>query len=375
MRKILIANDLLKGGGVEAILKELVLYLKKKDYEIWLVIPDCTQAEVVELFGAEINFMRCVRPSAKISRFVMGRYIYKMCSVLCDMLMWLKTALVGFDVAIALKEGPIMRNTTAVCAKKKFAWIHSDYNLMHWTKTCFRSNEYECRCMAKFDKTVCVSKAVADSVVNTIGDPGNLCVRYNPINALKIYDLAKEECHETCKTDVPLFVSVGRLAYPKNYDMLIDVCCELSRSYSFETWIIGDGPDREALQNKIDQQKVECVRLLGNKENPFPYLRQAEVFISSSLCESYGLAVQEALLLGIPVIAVECPAIAETLDTRFGILCDPSIHSMKEAMEQFLQDSQKIRNYRNCIHEHYLSHDVYENRLEEILQLWEDDSA
>lgn len=371
MKRILIANDLLKGGGVENVLDNLVRYLLKCGNEITLMIPNCSEYEARSIFGDDIKVYPSMRKLKDIKKYSLHWFFDRGLYILQKQFYRIRLSIMRYDVAIALKEGPIMKELAWVYAKKKYAWVHADYNMMHWSSYCFRSVEHERKCMKKYQNVVCVSKAVMKSVIKTVGDPGNLCVKYNPLDFRRIRAKAMEPCMMKKETDGLLFVSIGRLAYPKNYALLLDVCNELSKEYSFELWIIGNGPDYRELQKKLDTYQTNCIKLLGGKTNPFPYLQQADVYISVSLVESYGLAVQEALILGKPVIAVKCPAIEESLDSSFGLLIDSTYQELKHSLEDVLADPQKILAYRSSIKKQYYAEDKFEQRLLEIEKLWE----
>lgn len=371
MKKILIANDLLKGGGVENVLENMVCYLLKQDKEITLMIPGCTKKDAQDFLGKKIKLYPTMRTLMKVKRYSLSWFLDRGLFVIQKQLYRIRFFLKQYDVIIALKEGPIMKEIAGLYAKKRIAWIHVDFNFMHWTEGCFNSDEDERKCMIKFDKVVCVSKASADSVIQTIGDPGNLCVRYNPMNYIEIIEKSNEFCPEKKSTDGFLFVSVGRLAYPKNYSLLIDVCSELSKNYDFELWIVGDGADRTEIQKKIDIFQLKNIKILGNQNNPYSFLKMADAFVSTSICESYGLAIQEALILGVPVVTVECPAIKEVFDTRYGIMVDNSFSDLYNAMEKMILHPELLDEYKKNIEHYYKTEELYEKRLQDICNLWE----
>lgn len=371
MKRILIANDLLRGGGVENVLESLVHYLIKRGNEVTLMIPNCSEHEARSIFGDDIKVYPSIRALKDVKKYSLYWFLDRGLYILQKQLCKIRLSGMKYDVMIALKEGPIMKELAWVYARKKYAWVHSDYNMMHWSSEYFRSAKHERKCMKQYQNVVCVSKAVMKSVIETVGNPGNLCIKYNPIDYRKIRVKAKEPCRVKKQTDGLLFVSIGRLAYPKNYALLIDVCNELSKEYFFELWIIGDGPDYQELQNKLDTYQTNCIKLLGGETNPFSYLQQADAYISASLVESYGLAVQEALILGKPVIAVKCPAIEENLDSSFGVLTDSTYQGLKDSLEDILSNPQKILVYQDSIEKQYYVKDKFEHRLLEIEKLWE----
>lgn len=371
MKRILVANDLLKGGGVENVLENLVRYLVKCGNEITLMIPNCSEREARSIFGSDINVYPPMRNLKDMKRYSLHWFFDRGLYILQKQFYRIRLSTMRYDVAIALKEGLVMQELACIYAKKKYAWIHVDYQFMHWTEGCFKSNDKERTCMQKFDKVVCVSHTVADALIATVGDPGNLCVKYNPINADRIMRLSKQTCKQQKNSERFLFVSAGRLEFPKNYFLLLDVCYALGKKYDFELWILGDGQDRKGLEEKIQQLSISNVKLLGNQNNPYPYIKAADAYISASICESYGLAIQEALILGAPVITTECPAIKEVFDTRFGLLTDNSFPALYNAMEKMIIDPNLCKEYRHNIEQYYSTKDLYEKRIQDICNLWE----
>lgn len=371
MKRILIANDLLKGGGVENVLENMTRYLLKGENEITLMIPDCSQKEAESLFGGNIKVYPQMRKLKDMKKYSFYWFWDRGLYILQRQFHRIRLSLMQYDVVIALKEGAVMQEMARIYGKKKYAWVHVDYGFMHWTEGYFKSKDGERKCMQKYNKVVCVSQAVVDSIVATIGDPGNLCVKYNPINVDEIIRLSKQPCQQQKKNEKFLFVSVGRLEFPKNYSLLLDVCASLGKKYNFELWILGEGADRKILEKKIQEMSISNVKLLGNKNNPYPYIKTADVFISSAVCESYGLAIQEALVLGVPVITTECPAIKEVFDTRFGIMVENSFSALYDAMEKMIVDSDLCRIYGNNIEQYYSTECLYEKRSQDICDLWE----
>ena len=371
MKRILIANDLLKGGGVENVLENLTRYLLERGNEVTLMIPNCSEYEARELFGETIKVYPSMRILRDLKKYSLYWFFDRGLYILQKQLYRIRLSLMHYDVVLALKEGPTMQELAKISAKKKYAWVHTDYRYMHWTDYCFKSNDDERMCMQKFDKVVCVSQSTAESVVATIGDPGNLCVRYNPIDVDRIAQLSREPYLQKKRNNKFLFVSVGRLVPQKNYSLLVDVCAALEKKCDFELWILGEGPDRQGLENRIKQLPVKSVKLLGNQNNPYPYIKVADAFISAAIWESYGLAIQEALTLHVPVITTECPAIKEVFDTRFGLLIDNSFSALYDAMEKMILNPDLCQEYQNNIEQCYCTEKLYGKRLHDICSLWE----
>lgn len=133
-------------------------------------------------------------------------------------------------------------------------------------------------------------------------------VIYNGIN-LELIGKKAEDCTDLSFMDGKVnLISVGRLSKGKGLLHIIKIMPELIEIFpNIQLILIGDGEQRECLERITKRlQLQEYVIFLGRKENPFPYLKQADLFVFPSYYEGFGLAFVEAMSLGIPVIAADC---------------------------------------------------------------------
>lgn len=141
----------------------------------------------------------------------------------------------------------------------------------------------------------------------------------------------------------PVILSVGRLSPEKNFSLLIRSFAQLRPQASPPRLaIIGDGPERPALQKLIDRLGLsERVRLLGQCENPFAYMRRAAMFVLASRFEGFGNVLIEAMACGIPVISTDCPVGPHEIleGGRYGTLvATDDADALTEAIEARLRD-------------------------------------
>ncbi len=176
----------------------------------------------------------------------------------------------------------------------------------------------------------------------------------NPINIERITSLADSpddfqpgiirdtSWEDFGKYSCPTIVAVGRLVEVKHYDRLLLLAKELKRRKitNFYIGIIGAGPMRCALETAIRAKRLRsCMRLYGYKDNPYPYIARADVFVHTSDSESFGMSVVEAMVLRTPIVAWKNPAIASLLTDGRGILCD-SIPQMADAILQIVNNKE-----------------------------------
>ncbi len=108
--------------------------------------------------------------------------------------------------------------------------------------------------------------------------------------------------------EVPVILAAGRLAYQKGFPHLLTAFRRVLDSHPADLWILGEGPDRAALEKQIvDLQLANHVKLLGFQDNPQDYMRRATVFVLSSLYEGFGNVIVEAMACGLPVVSTDCP--------------------------------------------------------------------
>jgi glycosyltransferase involved in cell wall biosynthesis len=163
------------------------------------------------------------------------------------------------------------------------------------------------------DHVIAVSEGVRSDLVRNFGvSPGRVSSIPNP------YDLDRIAQDAEAEPELPLperfIVSVGRLVGSKGFNDLIEAYARANPEASL--CILGEGPERERLENRLARSGLDRkIRLLGYAQNPFAIVRRAELFVSASRCEGFPNAMAEAMALGVPVVATDCPSgPAEILD-------------------------------------------------------------
>lgn len=369
MKKILIMNNLISGGGVEKVMVNLANNLPENEYKITILTPDF-DSEFYNYYDKSVDYWHINKKQFKSSSFIFRKInnllkkIYRL-----KMIHLINTN--NFDIAISIKEGSIMKFISELNVPKKIAWVHVDYSVFHWTKGSFKLGQ-ELECMKKFEHVICVSNCVKESVIKTIGDPGNLIFKANPIDEKDILIKSVEDVTYNYQDASPLFMSVGRLCEEKGYDILLNVCKKLNeRGYKYRLDIIGDGEERKSLEYLIENNQLHNIRLLGSKANPYKYLKYADWFISTSRAEGYSLVTQEAAILSIPIIATDCSGVKELLghNNEYGIVTEIDENSIYNAMVSAIDNENLHRHYKERIIECAKTISI-KARLEEIQKLF-----
>lgn len=194
------------------------------------------------------------------------------------------------------------------------------------------------------DNIVAVSKGTAKDLAKVINiDPKSITCIYNPIVNDGLIEAGDEAVDHPWFHDssVPIVIAIGRLEHQKDFGTLITAFSKVRKQMRCRLMILGDGSEREMLTALVERLGLsDDIAMPGFAPNPHAYTKKADLFVLSSRFESLANVVVEAMALGTPVIATDCPSgPAEALDGgRFGRLVkveDPDM--MAETILDVLQ--------------------------------------
>ncbi len=195
------------------------------------------------------------------------------------------------------------------------------------------------------DLIIAVAEGVKRDLVSSFGAPSEkIVVVHNPIDLELIRQRSSEPLEQApyAGNNIRLVVAVGRLVKLKGFDLLIQAFARPARQFGAKLVIIGDGEERETLQELVtDLGLADSVFLIGERENPWKYMARADLFVLSSLTEAFPSVLGEALAVGKPILATDCsPGVREyLLNGECGQLCTPGdVGSLANGIEQLLAD-------------------------------------
>lgn len=162
------------------------------------------------------------------------------------------------------------------------------------------------------DAIVAVSRGVKSDLETHVGikSPA-IQVIYNPVVSPLLYNKAQQSVgHPWFEDHHKVVLAVGRLNKQKDYPTLIQAFAKVyKKAVDLRLIILGEGEERQHLQNLIDDTGLsDVVRLPGFADNPYAYMQKAAVFVLSSKWEGLPGVLIEALALGTPVVATDCPS-------------------------------------------------------------------
>ena len=213
---------------------------------------------------------------------------------------------VTYDLAISFLT-PHRIVAEKVKAKKKIAWIHTDYTRV-WVDA-----EDELKVWQKYDYVASISGDVTNTFLQVFPSLAPKIVEIentlSPTFVRKraeLQNVDKEIRHEGAIT----LLSVGRFSDAKNYDNVPDICKRLinETKLNIKWYIIGYGGDEALIRKKIKEAGMEeHVILLGKRSNPYPYIKACDIYVQPSRYEGKSVTVREAQMLCKPVVVTNYP--------------------------------------------------------------------
>jgi len=353
MKKILFVMPGLSVGGLERVQVSIANALSKKGHDVTVMIlnPEYTLAKELDKRVKLVHKPYKPHKIMKKIPYIRGKFY--------DDGMWetrasakkLYNYYVGqekFDVEIAFFRGLSIKIVSGSTNKNsiKIAWVHSDFAQCYGYTNNFKNIDETKKAYREFDKIVTVSKQAKESFSKVIGIEENVCAVYNLLDIEDILNKSNETI-DIVKQKTTI-MSVGRVVELKGFDRLINVAERLNNDgFDFDLWIVGDGSQREELQQIVEQKNLTNVKFLGSQANPYKYMKQADLYVCSSRYEGYNLTVAEALILGVPVLSTHCTGPCEILDDgKYGVIVENSEEGLYAGIKDLLEHPEKLAYYK-----------------------------
>ena len=233
-----------------------------------------------------------------------------------------------------------------------FAWIH--FSLTFGEKLSADKIEKYKKQYKKYEKILAICDTMRDEFVKILGmDEKKVELVYNPIDLETIRKKAEniDKKHEDyLKKDY--FLQVSRLTEQKQPEHLVDIYYKLKQQGIKEKlYFIGNGEKIELIKQKIREYNLENdVVLLGQIENPYPFFKNAKLFVHTAKYEGLPTVLLESLAFGTPVVAYDCPTGPKDIlgkNSEYGKLISLNDKDtfVKEVYE-LMKDDEKYENYR-----------------------------
>lgn len=350
MKKIIIVQDALYLGGIE---KSLINFLRKhsNDYDITLLLfnPDSPMVEQVpknvkimtigKLFSIMGYSRGYLKKNYKFGYFVkcilygFARLFGRRAST---RLLWLFCRKIkGFDFALSYAHplpstrfngGAAEFVLSKVKAKDKVCFIHCD-----WKNAGVQSKRND-KLLKDFDWVACVSNSVRQRLLSMIPElKDKAIVVYNETDEENVRALAKEGTFEYDNNFINI-ITVARIVEGKGIDRAINALYETGRK-DIRYYLIGKGNARERYEQLSREKGLdEQVFFMGEKENPYAYMQEADYLLLPSAHEAAPMVFGEARALNLKIITTDTLSAREMVTARDGIVCENSAKGIENIL-------------------------------------------
>lgn len=368
-KKILFMVINMNIGGTEKALLTMLSEIDKERYDVTVLmleqyggffkdIPDWVNIqyldyykEIKDIINKPLHILSFEELKiGKLSKSIKYLYLYLLSKISKERSLVLKNILKSYpdidteyDLAVAY-AGPMDFISYFVAnkikARKKVQWIHFDI-----TKIGLNYN-FAKKIYSKFDKVFVVSESAKEKVIGKIPCIKNKVeVFYNIVSSGLIKRLANEERFIDEFKGVKI-LTVGRISKEKGQQLTVPVLAKLKADgYKVRWYCIGDGNYRNHIEDLIKKYDLEDdYILLGSKSNPYPYMKDCDIYVQPSLHEGYCITLAEARCFNNPIVATDFTGAREQLvETECGLVADISEDGIYTKIKEIL-DNFKLNN-------------------------------
>lgn len=397
MKNVLIASFDMEVGGVERSLISMLDNFDYKNYVVDLMLHR-HQGDFMDLVTNKVNLLDeisqyttfrksigeifkdkqysigLVRIVSKINANLIGRTkritepgYYQMQLMWKYALPFLPKVDKEYDVAISYLW-PHYFIADKIRAKKKIAWIHTDYSTIEPDKSM------DLKMWNKFEYIVAVSEACKNSFLKKYSKLENKVVVIENITSPEFIRKMANENIENPMTNDNRFkiITVARLSHAKGIDNAVRALKMLKdRGYNDIAWyVVGYGGDEVMIKDLIKNLKLEAnFILLGKQTNPYPYMKEADLYVQPSRYEGKAVTVGEAQILSKPVMITNYTTAKSQVRNGFdGYIIELSIEGIASGIEKLYKDSVMRKKLTNNCSETDYSNSYELDKLYEVIE-------
>ena len=350
--KVLVLHGHLSMGGEERVLLNVLKNLVELNYDVDLLITwdhrenNLFENEIPEKINYEFLFENYDGKSKIIKEIFRLRakssYLKKVEKIVKER---------KYDIVIDYSSN-LLKYKDLDIKVPVFAWIH--FSLTFGEQLSADKIEKYKKQYKKYDKILAICDTMRDEFIEILGmDTNKVELVYNPIN-LEIIQKKSENVNPKYENYLKedYFLQVSRLTHQKQPEHLVDIYYKLKQlGIKEKLYFIGNGKKIELIKQKIKEYKLENdVILLGQIENPYPFFKNAKLFVHTAKYEGLPTVLLESLAFGTPVISYDCPTGPKDIlgkNSEYGELIP--LNDKDEFVEkvyELMNNNKKYENYR-----------------------------
>lgn len=255
-----------------------------------------------------------------------------------------------YDVAISFQQGfPTFYLATKVTSKKKAARVNIDMIKAIYNQDFCRKYYDQC------DTVVVISDALKEQLflTNYVTDKNKIKVIFNVFSVDFIRKMAEDSAFSDVYRGLRI-VTTGRLVEQKGYHLAVNAAEILKKQgLDFRWYFVGEGEKRAELESMITEKRLQKnVILLGMKPNPYPFMKNCDIYVQTSLFEGFGRTVTEAKILSRPIISTNFPSIYDQIeDGKNGLIVDMDASRIAEKVMALAKNDALRESLINAVKE------------------------
>ncbi len=366
-KNILIScNRIIGIGGIEKSLVTFLNAFNKEHYNIILVVSssDGEFFSLIDTSKIELYYTKNINPTSvlkddlsafSISNVIKGLYCrlaLRFNKHWYAQIMYMYRAVSHkirfdqyFDCAISFTtDYSDLGIISSVNTNKRVAFVHGDASL---DKYVAKLND---KLLCGINKIYCVSKAAKKRFLSVHPACENaMDIFHNIVNESEVITKSKESVCDILHNRGIVLCTVGRIEHVKGQH-LIPECAKILRDsgLEFKWYIIGSGDtdniNKEIVSKNLDQNVILC----GARKNPYPYMKNCDIYVQTSLSEAYCITVREALILKKIIVSTNFPSVDEQITHEHnGVICEISSEALANGILKIL-NSNELKKKIEC---------------------------
>lgn len=255
-------------------------------------------------------------------------------------------------------------------AKKKINWMHFEYS------ESLIDDEIYLKYFKKCDKIVNVSTAVDDSLKAKFPEIADKCLVIENIQSPEF--IRKLALEQDSFKDMNHFkglriLTIGRIANQKGLDMIPEILAKLKRDkYNLRWYILGEGDEtiKEQVVNLALKLGVaEMLIFLGTAVNPYPFMRDCDIYVQPSRFEGKPITVEEAKIMRCPIVCANYLSAREQLaDGKFGRVAEMNPESLYQNIKELIDNPELRENFVQTLSRQNFGNESEINKFYKILE-------
>ena len=382
-KSILFVNDEMMIGGVSRILNTLLSMLDKEKYDIDLLVLHPRGGymqeipEGINVIETSPFFEYVDQPIDELTKDKNITGIIKK----SIFVFYMKSGLIKrqirrerkkilkkhYDVEFSAKEGFCTIFNACGDAKLKLNWIQTDYEKENYAKHHIELFEWA---LSRIDRNIASSDGVK-AAFEKVFDVHNISVIHNLMDEERIRKLSLEETDYHADPDKFNMIAVARFHPQKGLDRLLEAMKKMKDlQIKLSLILIGDGLLNESLHKQTEELGLtEEVQFLGYQLNPYPYIRESDLFVMTSLFEGYPTITIESLISTTPVFTTEVSGVNEQIKEEYEgkIVKNDQIHIDNGLIEMAAHKDQ-LRAYKKKLENYHYENDLILEKICELLE-------